>query len=55
VPWNRETISSFDSVLICTAHRGVNYRQLAEWAECIVDSRNAMAGIATRPGQVWQA
>jgi UDP-N-acetyl-D-glucosamine dehydrogenase len=55
VPWNRETISSFDGVLICTAHRGVNYHQLAEWAECIVDSRNAMAGIATRPGQVWKA
>ena len=54
-PWNRETISSFDGVLICTAHRGVNYRELAEWAECIVDSRNAMAGITTKPGQVWTA
>jgi UDP-N-acetyl-D-glucosamine dehydrogenase len=55
VPWTRETISAFDLVLIATHHRAVNYRELAEWAACIVDTRNAMAGLPTRPGQVWKA
>src|SRR2546422_998415 len=43
VAWNRETVKSFDVILISTAHRAVNYGELAEWAECIVDTRNAMA------------
>ncbi len=55
VPWNRESISSFDCVLISTAHRNVNYAELAEWAPLIVDTRNAMSGIPTQPGQVWKA
>jgi UDP-N-acetyl-D-glucosamine dehydrogenase len=55
VSWDRDTVSSFDVVLISTAHAAVNYRELAEWAPCIVDTRNAMAGIPTRPGQVWKA
>jgi UDP-N-acetyl-D-glucosamine dehydrogenase len=42
-------------VLIATAHRVVNYRELAEWSPCIVDTRNAMAGLPTEPGQVWKA
>ena len=53
--WNRRVIGSFDTVIICTAHRAVNYRQLAQWARLIVDTRNAMKGIKTQPGQVWKA
>jgi UDP-N-acetyl-D-glucosamine dehydrogenase len=53
--WNRETVESFDLVLIATNHASVDYKQLAEWAGCIVDTRNAMHGIPTRPGQVWKA
>ena len=55
VAWTRETIGGFDLVLIATNHSSVNYRELAEWAPCIVDTRNAMAGVETRPGQVWKA
>jgi UDP-N-acetyl-D-glucosamine dehydrogenase len=55
IEWNRQTISNFDVVLIATNHAAFNYRELAEWASCIVDTRNAMAGIATRPGQVCKA
>lgn len=54
-PWNRETVASYDLVLIATNHKSVNYQELADWAPCIVDSRNAMATIATRPGQVTKA
>lgn len=55
VAWNAETIGGFDVVLISTNHKAVDYRQLAQWSRCIVDTRNAMAGIETPPGQVWKA
>lgn len=55
VAWNRETVASFDAVLISTAHRAVSYHELAEWSSCIIDTRNAMAAIPTRPGTVWKA
>jgi UDP-N-acetyl-D-glucosamine dehydrogenase len=53
--WNRETIHAFDAVLIATDHKSVNYRELADWAPCIVDARNVMVGVKTQPGQVWKA
>jgi UDP-N-acetyl-D-glucosamine dehydrogenase len=55
VAWDRDTISSYDVVLIATNHACVNYQDLAEWAGCIVDTRNAMVGIPTRQGQVCKA
>jgi UDP-N-acetyl-D-glucosamine dehydrogenase len=55
VSWDRQTVSGFDLVLIATNHASVNYNEVADWAACIVDTRNAMAGIKTRPGQVWKA
>ena len=44
-----------DAVLIATAHDSVNYKELASWAPVIIDTRNAMAGIETKQGQVWKA
>ena len=55
VPWEAKTIQSFDVVLIATKHASVDYKGLAQWADCIVDTRNAMAGIPARQGQVWKA
>jgi UDP-N-acetyl-D-glucosamine dehydrogenase len=55
VNWTQESIASFDAVLICTAHKAVDYTQLARWSECIIDTRNAMKGIAVKPEQVWKA
>jgi len=55
VVWNEQVLRGFDAVLIATNHQSVNYQELAEWAPCILDTRNAMAGIKTRPGQVWKA
>ncbi len=55
VSWNKETVQRYDLVLISTNHEAVNYQELADWADCIVDSRNAMAGFHTRPGQVYPA
>jgi UDP-N-acetyl-D-glucosamine dehydrogenase len=42
-------------VLIATHHEAVNYQELADWAQCIVDTRNAMAGVAVASGKVWKA
>jgi len=55
VEWNRATIESFDVVLIATNHSCVNYQELANWAQCIVDTRNAMSGTHVRFDKVWKA
>jgi len=55
VEWNRATIENFDVVLIATNHSSVDYHELGEWARCIVDTRNAMAGVPVFPGKVWKA
>ncbi len=55
VSWDQSTLAGFDVVLVSTNHKAVDYRQLAQWARCIVDTRNAMAGIEARAGRVWKA
>lgn len=40
IAWDKKIIESFDAALIITDHKGVNYGQLEEWSECIVDTRN---------------
>lgn len=55
VSWNRETISSFDLVVIATAHKAVDYSELGAWANCIVDTRNAMAAVPEVASKVWKA
>jgi UDP-N-acetyl-D-glucosamine dehydrogenase len=55
VEWNRATLESFDLVLIATNHSCVNYHELADWVQCIVDTRNAMSGVPVAPGKVWKA
>jgi UDP-N-acetyl-D-glucosamine dehydrogenase len=55
VPWQKELISGFDVVVIATNHSSVNYQELADWCPCIVDTRNAMAGLRSKPHQIWNA
>jgi UDP-N-acetyl-D-glucosamine dehydrogenase len=55
VAWDRKTLRKFDAVVIATSHQAVSYQELADWTKCIVDSRNVMAKIQTRAGQVWKA
>jgi UDP-N-acetyl-D-glucosamine dehydrogenase len=55
VTWGRATIESFDAVVIATAHACVNYQELADWAQCIVDTRNAMAAVQVPSKKVWKA
>jgi UDP-N-acetyl-D-glucosamine dehydrogenase len=55
VKWNRSIIETFDLVLIATNHGCVNYQELADWAQCIVDTRNAMSGTHVPSSKVWKA
>lgn len=55
IDWDRTTVGRFDLVLISTRHERYNLEELAAWAPVIVDTRNAMAAVATAPGQVTKA
>ncbi|HYG22134.1 MAG TPA: nucleotide sugar dehydrogenase [Verrucomicrobiae bacterium] len=54
IGWDQKTIENYDLVLISTKHTNVNYQELSDWSTCIVDTRNAMAGI-TGKARVWKA
>ena len=45
VEWSEDTVSSFDLVLIATAHDAVNYQDLGQWAKIVVDTRNIMSKV----------
>jgi UDP-N-acetyl-D-glucosamine dehydrogenase len=55
ISWTRETLRGYDAVLISTNHAALNYQELTECVDCIIDTRNAMEGISARPGQIWKA
>ena len=55
IEWKKEVIAGFDLVLISTAHKAVNYQELADWAQGIVDTRNAMHGTKVEAGKLWKA
>ena len=55
IAWDRAVIQNFDLILIATNHSCVNYQQLGDWAQCIVDTRNAMALVKAASGKVWKA
>jgi UDP-N-acetyl-D-glucosamine dehydrogenase len=55
IEWNQKTVSSFDATVISTAHKSIDYQQLADWCECIIDTRNVMSAVKARPDTVWKA
>jgi len=56
ISWNKEVVSDFDAVIISTNHSEVDYKQLAEWSDCIVDTRHEMNGIARKSDiHIWHA
>lgn len=42
VEWNKETVSGLDAAVISTNHSTIDYAGLAEWSECVVDTRNVI-------------
>ena len=51
-PWDRRTISRFDAVVVATAHKNIDYQELARWSGCIIDTRNC---VRTPGAKVWRA
>lgn len=51
VEWSEEVIRSFDLVLISTNHSDIDYTQLTDWADLIVDTRNC----CPKSEKVWKA
>ena len=40
VSWNPQTLGEYDAAVVCTAHQGVDYAELAEHIPLIVDACN---------------
>ena len=55
VDWSAEALADFDAVLICTDHDNVDYQMLAQHAQLVVDSRNAMTGVAETSDRIVKA
>src|SRR5260370_37574254 len=55
IEWTQKSISSFHAVVNATAHQAVKYQDLADWCPCIIDTRNAIAAVTTRPNTVLKA
>lgn len=55
VEWNKETIEKFDVVVISTNHTEIDYHELSEWNDLIVDTRNSMKHVTLKNGHVWKA
>ena len=51
IEWNQATVAGFDAVLISTDHSDIDYAQLAEWSDCIIDTRNAMKSVTPKNGK----
>ncbi|BAI76884.1 nucleotide-sugar dehydrogenase (plasmid) [Azospirillum sp. B510] len=50
VDWTAERLAGFDAAVIVTDHDGVDYRSLAVHCPLVVDTRNAMRGVADLEG-----
>jgi UDP-N-acetyl-D-glucosamine dehydrogenase len=48
VPWSRADVAACDAVVIATNHRVLDLAALADWAELVIDTRDAMRGITGR-------
>ena len=53
--WTRENLSAQDAIVIATHHEAFDLTELAACADLILDTRNAMVNVTTRPGQVVKA
>jgi UDP-N-acetyl-D-glucosamine dehydrogenase len=52
IAWQESIIRSFDCIVIATKHDTFDLPQLLAWADCIVDTRNALKDLPQKPGQV---
>lgn len=55
VGWNEAKLSRYDAAIISTNHSDINYKELAAWCDCIIDTRHEMNGYAKGEKHIWQA
>lgn len=56
ITWTQEKIVEQDAVIISTNHSDINYNELSEWSNCIIDTRNCLKNIRPRDEKhVWMA
>jgi len=56
VGWDEETISRFDAAIISTNHSDIDYQQLVDWCDLVIDTRNALKNVKARAqNQIWKA
>jgi UDP-N-acetyl-D-glucosamine dehydrogenase len=55
VEWSRERIARFDAVILATAHRCFHLEELADWARCLIDTRNALRDIPISQGKLFKS
>ena len=55
IKWEEKKVKSFDIVVILTNHSKIHWEELARWANCIVDTRNAIEGKSLRTNKLIKA
>ena len=55
LPWTPENLAAQDVVVVATHHAAFDLAALAAHADLIIDTRNAMVAVPTKPGQVVKA
>ncbi|MDC0304907.1 nucleotide sugar dehydrogenase [bacterium] len=55
--WNKETIEVYDAVVLATHHKIFNLKELVNWADLIIDTRNSFKkeNISGKSGQITKA
>src|SRR5690625_729220 len=55
ITWSESEVRGYDAVIISTDHSDIDYGQLADWSDCIIDTRDAMNGFRKDSKHIWQA
>ncbi len=55
VPLTAETLAGYDAVVIAADHTGVDYELVAGRARLVIDTRNALSGVAEPKARIVQA
>lgn len=55
IGWSKDNVQSADVVVISTNHTEIDYAELAEWSQLIVDTRNAVKPSSGNNGKIFKA
>ena len=56
VGWSKDIVSGYDAVIIATNHKDIDYNELSEWSDCIIDTRNSLKDVTPRDDKhIWKA